>query len=106
MLVIIASGEKEKAMAGLMFARNAQKNKWLDDVKVVYIGPSERLIVQDEDVMAEVLEIATQSQTFACKALSDRDNVSETIEELGVKVEYVGTIVSDLIKEGYVPMVW
>ncbi len=106
MLVIIASGEKEKVIAGLMYARNAQKNKWLDDVKVVYFGPSERLIVQDEDVMAEAIEIAAQSQTFACKALSDRDNVSGTIEELGVKVEYVGTIVSDFIKEGYVPMVW
>ncbi len=106
MLVIIASGEKEKALAGLMYARNAQKNKWLDDVKVVYFGPSERLIVQDEDVMAEAMEIAAQSQTFACKALSDRDEVSGSIEELGVKVEYVGKIVSDLIKEGYVPMVW
>ncbi len=105
-LVIIASGEKEKALAGLMYARNAQKNKWLDDVKVVYFGPSERLIVQDEDVMAEAMEIAAQSQTFACKALSDRDEVSGSIEELGVKVEYVGKIVSDLIKEGYVPMVW
>lgn len=106
LLVIIATGEKKKALAGLLYARNAQANKWLDDVKVVFFGPSEQLMVQDEDVMAEAIEMASMGEIFACKALSDRYKVSDAIEELGVRVEYVGTIVSDFIKDGYVPMVW
>ena len=28
------------------------------------------------------------------------------MDEMGVKVEYVGTIISDYVKQGYVPMVW
>ena len=44
-LVIIATGEKEKALAGLMYAGNALKFGWLEDLKVVLFGPSERLIV-------------------------------------------------------------
>ena len=105
-LVIIATGDKEKCLAGLMYARNAQARNWLEDVKVVFFGPSEKLIVQDEDCLSEALEVASLGETFACKAISDNDKVSEAIEELGIKVEYVGSIVSDFIKAGYVPMVW
>ena len=31
---------------------------------------------------------------IACKFISDRDGISEKIEELGLKVDYVGTIIS------------
>ena len=106
LLVIIATGEKEKALAGLMYARNALKRGWLEDVKVVFFGPSERLIAEDDQVADEVKDIALIGESFACKAISDREGVSEELEGLGVKVEYVGSIVSDLIKDGYLPMVW
>ena len=39
-------------------------------------------------------------------SISDRDGISEKIEALGVNVDYVGTIISNLIKDGYVPMVF
>ncbi|MFQ6126016.1 MAG: hypothetical protein ACE5R6_15625 [Candidatus Heimdallarchaeota archaeon] len=39
LLWIIATGEKEKTFAGLMYARNTQKYNWLEDVKV-FFGPS------------------------------------------------------------------
>lgn len=106
LLVIIATGEKEKALAGLMYARNAMKRGWMEDVKVVFFGPSERLIVQDEQVADEVKDLALIGESFACKAISDRENLSAEVEKLGVKVEYVGSIISNLIKEGYLPMVW
>lgn len=106
LLVIIATSEKEKALTGLMYARNAMKQSWLEDVKVVFFGPSERLIVQDEQVADEVKDIALLGETFACKSISDMEGFSEEVEKLGVKVEYVGSIISNLIKEGYLPMVW
>ena len=106
LLVIIASAEKEKALAGLMFARNAIGKAWMDDVKIIFFGPSERLIVTDKQLSDEVIEIANIGETFACKAISDREGLSENIEELGVKVEFVGRKISKLVKQGYVPMVW
>jgi hypothetical protein len=45
-------------------------------------------------------------ETFACKAISDREGIREKIDEMGVTVEYVGIIISDYIKDGYAPMVW
>jgi len=106
LLVIIATGDREKAIAGLMYTRNVLKNKWLDDVKVVFFGPSEKLAAHDDKVAWYIKEITDKSDCFACQAISDKQDVSEKLAEAGVKVEYVGTIVSNAIKDGYLPMVW
>ena len=41
-MVIISTAEKEKALTGIMYAVNAQKNGWVDEVKVVFFGPFEQ----------------------------------------------------------------
>ena len=105
-LVIISSGEKEKALTGLMYARNAKERGWMDEVKVIFFGPSENLLVQDEDIQDMAKQISQTETPVACKFLSDRDGISEKIEEIGVNVDYVGSIISNLIKEGYAPMVF
>ena len=89
-----------------MYARNAIKREWLDDVKIIYFGPSEQLIYNDIDVANAAIELASMGESYACKAISDRDGISEKIDSMGVKVEYVGSIISEHIKQGYVPMVW
>ena len=106
LLVIIATGENEKAITGLMYAQRTLSEGWMDEVKVVFFGPSERLLLEDEIIAKTAKEIASVERPIACKFISDRDGISEKIEDLGVKVDYVGTIISDLLKEGYVPMVF
>jgi len=106
LLVIIATKDKEKALSGLMYARNAWGGAWFDDVKVVFFGPSEKLMVNDEEVEEAVKNIKVVGEIFACKAISNRENISEEIEKLGVTVMGVGSVISNFIKDGYVPMVW
>ena len=106
LLVLIATADREKALAGLMYARNVLKNKGLDGIKVVFFGPSEKLAAFDAEIKWFIKEIADRGDCFACKAISDKAGVSEKLREAGVKVEYVGTIVSNAIREGYQPMVW
>jgi hypothetical protein len=95
--VIVATSDREKAQTALMYANNAMKREWLDDIKVVYFGPSEKLVVEDPIISDQAREIAEAGGSIACKYISDRDGVSE---------KYVGSIISDLIKDGYIPMVW
>lgn len=106
LLVIIASENKEKVLTALMYARNTINYGWLEDVKVIFFGPAEKLMVEDEEVRLETINLANIGKPIACKYLSDRDEISTGIEELGVTVDYVGTIIADLLKSGYVPMVW
>ena len=105
-LVIIASADREKILTALMYARNTIAYKWLDDVKVMFFGPSEKLLAEDAEIAAEASAIADVGEAIACKFLSDRDGTSKTISDLRVNVEYVGTIIADLLKDGYTPMVW
>jgi hypothetical protein len=106
LLVVIATGEKEKALTGLMYASRTLKEGWMDEVKIIFFGPSERLLVKDETIAKTAMEIGAVETPIACKFISDREGISEKIENLGVRVDYVGTIISDLIKDGYVPMVF
>ena len=106
LLVIIASGNRETVLTALMYAKNTIKYGWLEDVRVIFFGPSENLLVGDSDVTASANELAGLREPVACKFLSDRDGISERIESLGISVDYVGSMIADLVKDGYTPMVW
>jgi len=106
-VVIIGTGEAAKAEAGLMYAVNSLKHKWLTDVRLFFFGPAEGLLLRDEDLQELVMEYHRQGGTaVACRYLSDREGSSAGLDDLGLDVAYVGEPISDLIKEGYVPMVW
>ncbi|MHA2424544.1 MAG: hypothetical protein ACXAEF_07135 [Candidatus Thorarchaeota archaeon] len=106
LLVIIASGNREQVLTAIMYARNTANYGWLGDVKVMFFGPSENLLVEDEEIGLEAQNLANIMDPIACKFLSDRDDISSKIERLGVSVDYVGSKIADLINDGYVPMVW
>lgn len=72
----------------------------------MYFGPSEQLMVTDPDVASVTIEVAGLGESIACKAISDWEGISDKVGHMGVRVEYVGSIISDLIKQGYTPMVW
>jgi hypothetical protein len=105
-LIILATGEKEKALTGILYARNCQKNKWLEDVKVIFFGPFENLVCEDEEVAEEASQLLDYQTPIACKFLSDHAGKSDKLQELGFQVEYVGSMISNFIKDGYAPMVW
>ena len=106
LLVVIASGEKEKALTGILYATNAIRNKWIEDVKVLFFGPFEALLAQDEELQQWVGQLRAYQSPPSCKFVADRHGVSEKLEALGIPVEYVGEAVSGYINDGYVPMVW
>jgi hypothetical protein len=105
-LVIISTGEREKVLTALMYAKNTMKYGWLSDVKVIFFGPSENLLVSDSDVRESAKELANLSHPLACKIISDRDGISERIEQMGIEVDYVGIIIADLLQDEYTPMIW
>ena len=107
LVVIISSSDAEKARTGAMYAVNALKHGWMAEVKIFFFGPAQELLLEDAELQNYVKEYqAMEESAIACKFISDRDNKSRQISELGIQVEYVGRMISDLIKEGYIPMVW
>jgi len=104
--VIIATAEKEKAATGLLYAGNALKYNWLEDVKVFLFGPAEKLLAEDKELQELMALVLKHQAPVACKAISDKQDISPALEALGYKVDYIGSLISGYIGEGYVPMVF
>ena len=107
LLVIISTSEPEKARTGMMYAVNALKNCWMEDVKVFFFGPAQETLIRDAELQKLLYDYSAHDMTaVACKFIADREHTTESTTALGVQVAYVGKMISDLIKDGYVPMVW
>jgi hypothetical protein len=107
LLVIISSGKeaKEKALTGVMFAANSMKFKWAESVEIVFIGPSQDLLVEDEHFREAVTSSIGEYKPLVCKFIADSKNHPR--EKLDfARVEYVGSMINELISEGYIPLVF
>jgi hypothetical protein len=101
--VILSSGDREVALeVGLVYPLNAAKNKWMDEVKVIIFGPSEKVAAYDTEVQDRIKEMQNLGiEILACKWCADRMNITSALEKVGIKVEYVGTVISQLLKDGW-----
>jgi hypothetical protein len=101
--VILSSGDREVALeVGLVYPLNAAKNKWMDEVKVIIFGPSEKVAAYDKEVQDRIKELRNLGvEVLACKWCADRMNITSELEKAGIKVEYVGTVISQLLKDGW-----
>lgn len=106
LIVVVSSGEKQKALTGLTFAMRTLQEGWMEDVKVFIFGPAQNLMVIDHDVQKLAKVISEAEAPVACKAISDRDGISEQLCDLGIEVDFVGRRITSLIKQGYTPMVF
>lgn len=103
LFVLLCSGDREVALnVGLVYPLNAAKNKWMDEVKVIVFGPSEKLAAYDSEVQDKLRDLKEAGiDVMACKWCADKEKITESIEKAGVRVTYVGTVISQLIKDGW-----
>ena len=101
--VVVSSADEEVvAGVGLRYSLNAAKNRWLDEVKVIIFGPAGKLVAcnpRDQEKIKELQEAGVE--VMACKACTDEQNISSILEGAGIKVLYVGSIISQLLKDGW-----
>lgn len=106
-VVIISTAEVEKARTGMMYAVNAVLQNWMSEVKLIFFGPAQELLLEDVVMKDFLLQFQqAEGKAVSCKFIADRDETDKETEALGISVEYVGSMISDLIKEGYVPLIW
>ena len=102
--MIITSGDSHVITdVALMYGTNAPKRGWMGDVVLIFWGPAQKTILEDPELGARVKKIVSMEkmQVWACKACSDGYGVSEKLEELGITVKYVGTDVTNMLKQGW-----
>ena len=102
LLIVWTSGDPEVAHKMVfMYAFNAQKNGWWDQVTLLVWGPSSKLSSEDKDIQASLNKMKEEGvELLACKGCADQYGVSSKLEELGIEVKYTGTYLTDFIKSG------
>ncbi len=104
-VIIIVSGaeEKQKAMVGITYSLNVKRNNLLDDVKVIFFGPSENAIADgDVDFVSAVRKLMDlKIMPIACSGVANRQNLNPGLQKMGLLIDNVGPIISNYIKEGY-----
>lgn len=88
--------------AAFMYSHNALKREWWKRVRLIIWGPSAKLASHDVDIQVRIKEmLADGVEVWACKACADNYGVTESLEALGVNVQYVGTPVTEMLKSGW-----
>jgi hypothetical protein len=102
LLIVWTSGDPDVAHKMVfMYAFNAQKNGWWDQVTLLVWGPSSKLSSEDKDIQASLNKMKEEGvELLACKGCADQYGVSSKLEELGIEVKYTGTYLTDFIKSG------
>ena len=100
--VILTSQDRDVLLeTGFTYPYNAALNRWMEEVKIILFGPSERLVLNDAEVKSRLKEALDSGiHVMACKWCSDRMGISEDLEALGIEVLYVGPVISELFKAG------
>ncbi len=102
LLIVWTSGDPDVAHKMVfMYAFNAKKNGWWENVTLLVWGPSAKLSSEDKDIQASLKKMKDQGvELLACKGCADQYGVSPKLEELGIEVKYTGTYLTDFIKSG------
>ncbi|WP_041720478.1 DsrE family protein [Pseudodesulfovibrio piezophilus] len=86
----------------LMYAHNALLKEWWGRVRLIIWGPSAKLVSEDEDIQAKLKEMKADGvEIWACRACADNYGVTASLEALDLNVVYVGTPVTEMIKDGW-----
>ena len=102
LVVLWTSGDRDVAMNMVfMYALNAKRAGWWEDVTFIVWGPSAKLLSGDAELQAELEKMKTAGIVLeACIACADRYGVTGKLRELGVDVKGMGKPLTEYIKEG------
>ena len=108
LLVIWSSADRDVALqCALMYAHNARKQGWWEEVRLLVWGPSATLLAHDLELQHKIKAMQEDGvYVAACKACSDALGASEALQELGVDVFYVGTALTEMLKSGWVSLTY
>ena len=104
LVVLWTSGDREVALKMVfMYAYNAKKNNWWDEIRFIVWGPSSKLLSEDTELQEYIRKMISEGvDVQACKACADSYGVTGKLEDLGIPVKYLGKPLTDLLKSGWI----
>jgi hypothetical protein len=84
----------------LMYALNARKRGWWDEITVIIWGASALLVAEHAQIRGGVRDLLEAGvHVSACKACADQLEVTATLEAAGVEMKYWGEGLTELLEQ-------
>jgi hypothetical protein len=101
--VLWTSGDTEVAHnIAFMYAHNAKRVGWFDEVTLVVWGPSQKILVADKELQAKLKAMQKDGVAVeACIACAMNYGIVEELKALGVSVRGMGIPLTNYLKNGW-----
>lgn len=108
LFIVWSSADRDVALQNVfMYTHYSKKMGWWEVVRLIVWGPSDMLLVKDAELQEQVKEMIKDGvEVMACKACTDALGVTEQLEQLGVKVFYVGELLTGMLKDGWASLTY
>lgn len=99
--ILWTSGEKDVALkVVLRYAESALEKGLWKQIEILVWGPSVQLAADDENVKAKIESLIAQGVKMkACVVCAEEYGVTQTLEEMHVKLDMVGEDVTRIIQD-------
>lgn len=101
LLVVIVSADEKATFGARMASRMVQRGT-LADVRVLFFGPSERLLAEPPAALADSLAtLRASAPPMACRAVAAEMGIAERLETGGIELVQAGQEVERRMLDGY-----
>lgn len=84
-----------------MYTHAAKKYNWFTEVTLIVWGPSANLLANNTTLQTKVQAMLADGVIVqACRACADIYGVTQALENLGIEVKYMGSPMSQMLKDG------
>lgn len=107
-LFYIVAGEHDRgrAIMGMTVARRSFENKRFADVKVILQGPSEKLLLDEDEEVQKLVSYLMSNKLIdsACTFYAKKLEIEEPLLKKGVELKPSGERLASYVNEGYIPL--
>jgi hypothetical protein len=101
LLVVIVSDDV-KASVGLQMASRMIQRGTLADVRVLFFGPSERLLADPPaDLAGPIATVRGKAAPLACQAVAEQLGITQRLVEVGTEMVPAGQEIEQRLLQGY-----
>ena len=85
-----------------MYAGNAKRFKWFNEVTLIIWGPSAKLTAENEEIQKAIAQMKEAGVKIeSCIACAQMYGVDEKLRQLGYDVKAMGMPLTDYLKQNY-----
>ncbi len=105
LFIIISSGmeAKQKALTGMMFAKNAKLRNMVEDLRLIFFGPSEQALADGDPEFLEYYKKLSEAGVVptACVKIAEDNKIGPKLQTLGIELEPVASVITKYASDGY-----